>query len=75
MNAGKKVFHQLSLFSSFIHCFTFYAVNCEYLRNANINILSVYGNRLLKCISLICPATSVVPLIFPCSVSMAGHIP
>lgn len=48
MNAGKKIFLQRSLFSSFIHCFTFYAVNCEYLRNANINILSVYGNRLLK---------------------------
>lgn len=48
MNAGKKIFLQRGLFSSFIHCFTVYAVNCEYLRNANINVLSIYGNRVLK---------------------------
>ena len=50
MNAGKKVFHQRSLFSSFIHCFTFYAVYCEYLRNANIKFyrsmaIAYYRNK------------------------------
>ena len=47
LGSSRRLFNYL-VFSSFIHCFTFYAVNCEYLRNANINILSVYGNRLLK---------------------------
>ena len=48
MNAGKKIFLQRSLFSSFIHCFTFYAVYCEYSRNANIKNLSVYSKHLSR---------------------------